>query len=66
MRKEIKHLMIDRSLTVEKLAEELGCTRQYLYRIIKGKNDGSYKFWENFKLVLNIPNEEIEKYKELS
>ena len=66
MRKKIKHLMIDRDMTTSDLAEVLGCSRQYLHQIITGKSNGSYTFWKSFKEVLQIPDEEIEKYKELS
>jgi transcriptional regulator with XRE-family HTH domain len=66
MRKQIKILMIERDLTQQDLAELLDVTPQYIGCIIRGTSNGSYKFWENFKEKLNIPDTEIEKYKEVS
>jgi transcriptional regulator with XRE-family HTH domain len=66
MRKQIKILMIERNLTQGSLAELLGYTPQYINYIIRGRSNGSYKFWETFKEKLNIPDDEIEKYKEVS
>lgn len=64
-RKEIKKLCIDHDWTQEQLAEILGCSRQTLNMIIMGKTGGTQKFWDNFKKKLNIPDEEIEKYRKM-
>ncbi len=66
MRKRIKILMIERDLTQKDLAELLDVTPQYMGCIIRGTSNGSYKFWESFKEKLNIPDAEIEKYKEVA
>ena len=65
-RKQILILMIERDLEQKDLAELLGVTPQYISYIIRGTSNGSYKFWETFKEKLNIPDTEIEKYKEVS
>ena len=65
-RKQILILMIENNLEQNELAELLGVTPQYMGCIIRGTSNGSYKFWETFKTKLNIPDTEIEKYKEVS
>lgn len=66
MRKKIKILMIERDLTQKDLAEMLDVTPQYMGNIIRGASNGSYNFWETFKKVLEIPDAEIESYKEVA
>jgi transcriptional regulator with XRE-family HTH domain len=65
-RKQILILMIERDLGQKDLAELLGYSQQYINNIIRAKSNGSYKFWQTFKEKLNIPDTEIEKYKEVS
>lgn len=65
-RKKIIFLRVERNMNQEQLGKMLGVTSQYISYIERGRSNGSYTFWENFKLVFNIPNEEIESYKELS
>lgn len=63
MRKKIKHLLIERNLSVKELAEMLGYTSQHLSFIINGRSDGTQTFWDKFKEVLKIPDSEIEFYR---
>lgn len=65
MRKQIEILKIERGLSNKDLAELLDVSVQYICAIIRGSSNGSYKFWERFKEKLNIPDDEIEKYKKV-
>ena len=63
MRKNVKHLMIERDLSYKTMGELLGYTPQYIGRIANGQSDGTYKFWQTFKEKLNIPDCDMEKYR---
>lgn len=65
-RKKIIFLRVEKNLNQEQMGKMLGVTSQYISFIECGRSNGSYKFWENFKRVFNISNEEIESYKELT
>lgn len=43
-------------LTIDEMADKLGCTRSYLNDIELGKKTGSMGFWENFQEVFGIEN----------
>lgn len=63
MRKKIKYLLIERNLTIKELADKLGYSSQHVSFIINGRSDGTQKFWNKFKQVLDIPDSEIEFYR---
>lgn len=63
MRKKIRHMLVEKNWTQTDLAEKLGCSPQHISQIISGKINGTQKFWDNFKDVLNIPDSEIESYR---
>ena len=63
MRKNIKRLLLEKGWTQTDLAEHLGFSPQHISQIISGKVNGTQKFWDKFKAVLNIPDDEIEKYR---
>ena len=65
-RKKIMYFRIEKDLTQEAMAEMLGVTSQYISYIERGRSNGSYKFWDKFKQVFGIPDEEIESFKKLS
>ena len=65
-RKKILYFRVEKNLTQEMMAEMLGVTSQYISFIERGRSNGSYKFWNKFKEVFKIPDEEIESYKKLS
>ena len=43
-------------LTIEDMAEKLGCTRAYYNNIELGKNTGSIEFWEHFQETFGVEN----------
>lgn len=63
MRKKIRHVLIDKGWTIEDLAKKLGYSYSHVNNIIQGRSDGTQKFWDTFKKVLNIPDSEIESYR---
>lgn len=65
-RKKILYFRIEKNLTQETMAEMLGVTSQYISYIERGRSNGSYKFWNKFKEVFNIADEDIESFKKLS
>jgi transcriptional regulator with XRE-family HTH domain len=51
-------------LTQDELGQRLGVTGTYISYIENGKSDGSQKFWDKLKKLWNIPNSEMENYRE--
>lgn len=49
-----KHL-IDKNMTQKELAEQLGCTRQYLNNVLHGVRSGT-KYREMIEQILGIEN----------
>ena len=64
-RKKILILRINHGLNQESFGETLGVTGQYISMIEKGKANGSYKFWHRLKTVYNIPDSEMESYRDI-
>lgn len=64
MRNKMQELLHERQLSKSQMARDLDVSTQYLSLIIKGKQDGGWKFWRNFQQAYNISNEEIELYKQ--
>lgn len=51
--KEVKKRLIDKNMTQVELAAELGCTKQYLYKILCGERSGK-KYRERILQILGI------------
>lgn len=45
--------------------DDMNITKAHLCAVLGGRCNGSYKFWMNIQRVLNIPDEEMEKYRKL-
>lgn len=64
MRTKILELKKERKLTKTQMARDIDVTPQHLNAIIRGKSNGSEKFWRNFAKAFDLTINEIELYKQ--
>lgn len=55
-RKNLKQFRQSLGLTIDEMAEKIGCTRSYLNDIELGKSNGSIDFWDGFQKIFGIEN----------
>lgn len=63
MRSKLKGRIVELYNSQANFCKAAGITSAYLSMILNCQNNGSYKFWEKIKELLNIPDDEIEQYK---
>lgn len=51
--KKVRRELLERGMTQKKLAEDVGCTSQYIHKILVGERGGR-KYIEKIRRVLNI------------
>lgn len=65
-RKKMIILRINHGMTQKEFGDTLGYEGQYISQIETGRTNGGMKFWYKVRTTYNIPEEEIESYKELT
>jgi transcriptional regulator with XRE-family HTH domain len=63
MRSKLKGRIIELYNSQANFCKKAGITGAYLSMILNCQSNGSYKFWEKIKALLNISDSEIEGYK---
>lgn len=63
MRSKLKGRIVELYNSQSNFCKRAGITGAYLSMILNCQSNGSYKFWENIKDLLDIPDSEIEQYK---
>lgn len=63
MRNKLRGKIFEKFKSVADFCREISFSRTYMGLILRGEKNGSYKFWETIKIVLEIPDEDIEMYK---
>lgn len=51
--KKVRKRLIDRNMTQKELADQIGCRKQYLWRILTGERSGR-KYLEEIARILDI------------
>lgn len=61
LRKNLKLFRVEKELSQEQLAAEIGCDRAYYGHIERGIRDGSNLFWSSLQNRFNLSNEKLER-----
>lgn len=63
-RKKLKLKILGNYDSIKEFCEDIAYTQTGVSCILIGKSDGNPRFWDMAQKVLNIPDEEIELYKQ--
>lgn len=65
-RRKLKLKILGKYETLGHFAKVIGCSRQHLSNILRGRATGSIEFWKVAKEKLNLSNKELWEYQSLS
>lgn len=63
MRNKLKGRIIEKYNSQANFCRNAEISQAYISMILNCESNGSYKFWEKMKTLLDIPDSEIEEYK---
>ena len=62
LRKKLKYKIMTEYETIKEFSKKIGYTPMAVYGIVRGDQDGSFKFWNDTQKLLGIPDEEMWSY----